>query len=280
MMAHKTRPRMIYPGLWNHRKFYGISSDAFRVWVWMVSQADDEGRAEYYPGLVAQVPFLGCPLDEEAAIKAINEVSERGLADLYEANGRSYYQLHDWDDFQTIRKDRLTPSTCPTSPHFAAECRTSPQNAADGGLKVKVKDNGNVNDSGAADAALAPEKVSGDGALNLARKLQAAVKASTGGKGRLGPLFHDADQIRLLVMESGYTVPDIERMIAYLPSDPFWAGLIVSGRKLREHANALHERSTAEKKPQQSAEQAAKEAWRSEEKERLRRNREKAKEIM
>lgn len=270
---------MIYPGLWNHRKFYGISSDAFRVWVWMVSQADDEGRAEYYPGLVAQVPFLGCPLDEAAAIKAINEVAERGLADLYDANGRSYYQLHDWEDFQTIRRDRLVPSTCPVSPHFAADRGGSPQNAADGGLNVKDNVNGNDNGRGAADAALAPEKVSGDEALNLARKLQAAVKAATGGKGRLGPLFHDADQIRMLVMESGYTVPDIERMIAYLPSDPFWAGVVVSGRKLREHANALHERSTAEKKPQQSAEQSAKEAWRAEEKERLRRNREKAKEI-
>lgn len=243
-MAHKTRPRMIYPGLWNHRKFYGISSDAFRVWVWMVSQADDEGRAEYYPGLVAQMPFLGCPLSDKAAVEAIEEVAERELADLYEANGRSYYQLHDWEDFQVIRKDRLVRSTCPQSPHFAALRGGSPQNAALGGLKVKVKDNGNVkdkdNDNGRADAQDDDPPASPDLGVRLAKLLQAALRENHPNT-RPTATAHDAENIRQVATR--LPEADMEALIRWAAADPFWASVLLArggpGAKFREQFDAI-----------------------------------------
>jgi len=124
-MAHKTRPRLIYPGLWDSEKFYEMDGDAFKLWAYLLTHADDDGRGQFHLPLAASRPFLRQPqpLDDARAIcLALNRA---GLVAFYRIDGRDFYQMHDWDDFQRIRKDRYTPSTYPP-PATPAESTPSP----------------------------------------------------------------------------------------------------------------------------------------------------------
>lgn len=108
------RIRSLKPEALQHRKVGPLSDRAFRLWVGMITQADDEGR------LVADVSWLRVVVlgyhpqvtdgDVEAALA---EVVSAGLVRLYAVDGTRYGAFPSWRDHQRI--DRPRPSMLPPS---------------------------------------------------------------------------------------------------------------------------------------------------------------------
>lgn len=161
-MSHKVRPRMLYPSLWDSEKFFALDGDAFKVWAFLLSQADDEGRGQLFVPIVASRPFLKSPKTLAEAARLVQTVASAGLCCVYEIDGRRYYQMHDWEDYQKIRKDRIEPSTYPPPPenepkqlslNVVPNCQPSGNQVATNcqptvGLKCSVSVSDSVSDSG------------------------------------------------------------------------------------------------------------------------------------
>ena len=112
-MAHKTRPRMLYPGLFDSPKFLLLSDPAFRTWAWLLSHADDEGRGPHHLALIQTRPSPGSPRTREEAVSICKELEDAELVRFFSEAEREWYSMHDWADFQRIRPDRVKPSTVP-----------------------------------------------------------------------------------------------------------------------------------------------------------------------
>lgn len=108
------RIRSIKPEVLQHYKVGRLSDRAFRVWVGMLTQADDDGR------LIVDVerfrfmffgyhPRVTSPLVREA----IGEIERQGCCRFYSHGGRRYADFPSWKDHQRIHKDHYTPSRLP-----------------------------------------------------------------------------------------------------------------------------------------------------------------------
>lgn len=152
------RIRTLKPEALQHRKVGPLSDRAFRVWVALVTHADDEGRVVATAAYVRTIAFgyqaTSRLRDIEAAIQ---EVAQAGLCELYEpapgGPGFSEYlseevaardqvrtnsepssnqslsrprlaALHDWKDHQRI--NRPSPSRLPAPPSDAARTSATP----------------------------------------------------------------------------------------------------------------------------------------------------------
>lgn len=106
------RKRMIDPALWLSEDFSKLSIMARLVWIGLISQADDEGRGRANPVYIKSTLFA---YDEDMGLskitKALNEIMNVMSISVYEVDGKRYYQLDNWDKFQTI--NRPTPSQIP-----------------------------------------------------------------------------------------------------------------------------------------------------------------------
>lgn len=253
-MAHKTRPRMIYPGNWTHPKFRGLGCDGFVVWSYLVSQADDDGRAPLVPEVVASQPFLvldGRPRSIQATEDLISKLVRAGLLEDYTVQNRRYYQLHDWQDFQKIRKDRYIASDYPNPQPRGNQLSTNCQPAGNqpvtncqpsDNLKVKGNgnDNGKVNVSDIAEARDDDLPASPELGVRLARLLQAALRENHPNT-RPTATAHDAEHIRQVATR--LPEQDLEAMIRWAAADPFWASVLLArggpGAKFREQFDAI-----------------------------------------
>jgi hypothetical protein len=112
-MPHHKRPRLLYPSLWDSEKVACLSNEAFRLYIWMLTQADDDGRSDWFPGRIASGPWLANPIPVADAVNIIKEVGAAGLAVLYEFGGKRYYQVNKWHDFQHFKTGRYEESTYP-----------------------------------------------------------------------------------------------------------------------------------------------------------------------
>lgn len=106
------RKRMIDPALWLSEDFSKLSIMARLIWIGLISQADDEGRGRANPVYIKSTLFA---YDEDMGLskitKALNEIMSVMSISVYEVDGKRYYQLENWDKFQTI--NRPTPSQIP-----------------------------------------------------------------------------------------------------------------------------------------------------------------------
>ena len=106
------RIRTIKPEALQHRKVGRLSDRAFRLWICLLTQADDEGR------LVADVDQLRLEAfgyqdrtKPAHVAAALDEIRASGLIRLYRQNGTRYADFPSWHDHQ--RPAHATPSKLP-----------------------------------------------------------------------------------------------------------------------------------------------------------------------
>lgn len=109
------RKRMISPSMWESLSFSELSDFSKLVFISLISHADDEGRGVAKAATVASMTF---PNDENKRVadvkKALSEIALHMSVQFYSVNGRDYYAMTNWLDYQTI--NRPTKSKLPPPP--------------------------------------------------------------------------------------------------------------------------------------------------------------------
>ena len=145
--------RIIKESAFSSERIAALSDFEFRLWVGLITQADDLGRGDARGAILKGRAF---PLRERvltrAVDRALDTLARLGCITLYEVDGKSYYQFPNWAEHQRVRNVRarypapeeagsaapgevLPPSDAPgeNSPRSAAACGELPQTAADCG---------------------------------------------------------------------------------------------------------------------------------------------------
>ena len=147
--------RIIKESAFTSDKIAALSDFEFRLWVGLITQADDTGRGDARPAIIKGRVFA---LRERVAIKdidsALHVLAAAGCVSLYMVGGKPYFQFPNWAAHQRIRDAKSKypgpeeADETAVSPHFAATCGNSPQLAADCGLNpIQSESNPNPNPS-------------------------------------------------------------------------------------------------------------------------------------
>lgn len=114
--------RSIHPEACESEKLTALSDGAERTLWRLGTQSDDEGRGLDNPKLLAAKLY---PLDDRKDADTIDahlwELSDAGMVVRYEVDGKRYYEVHDFTDWQKPR--HFTPSKLP--PPSDGQVRTS-----------------------------------------------------------------------------------------------------------------------------------------------------------
>ncbi len=120
------RKRMISPSMWESLSFSELSDFSKLVFISLISHADDEGRGMAKAATVTNVTF---PNDENRRVadvkKALSEIALKMSVQFYSVDGREYYAMTNWLDYQKI--DKPTKSKLPPPP-FVGERGSYTQN--------------------------------------------------------------------------------------------------------------------------------------------------------
>ena len=119
-----SKARGVKPGFFRSERMAEASRDARLLAIGMWTEADDAGRGRANPRLLRAAVF---PLDDipvDAVQGWLDELALVGHIDLYEIDGRAYYQIRDWAGEQSERFRRYAPEhPCPHGePGWCATC--------------------------------------------------------------------------------------------------------------------------------------------------------------
>lgn len=99
--------RIIKETIRSSKNVSDLSDFGFRVWVYLITVADDYGRGMADTDLLCGVLFPRRRNVTEAQLrKAISELFEHGMIQLYEVDGEKYFFFPNWDNHQSIRAKR------------------------------------------------------------------------------------------------------------------------------------------------------------------------------
>lgn len=97
------RKRMIDPKIWDSEQVMSLSSDEFKVYIFLITQADDYGRLKVSYSLFCKHCF---PLNQECDIPLMKNIiiklSEIDLIEIYTDGRYEYIQHPNWDKYQKI----------------------------------------------------------------------------------------------------------------------------------------------------------------------------------
>ena len=132
--------RIIKETICTSEKIAALTDFEFRLWVGLITQADDAGRGDARPAIIKGHVF---PLRDQVTVKAISAglhaLATVRLVSLYTVGGKPIYWLPGWSEHQRIRdckpKYPAPEEADDISPQPAASCGGSPQTAADGGSR-------------------------------------------------------------------------------------------------------------------------------------------------
>ena len=142
--------RIIKESAFSSERIAALSDFEFRLWVGLITQADDLGRGDARGAILKGRVF---PLRERVLTRDIDRalyaLAQLGCITLYEVDGKSYYQFPNWAEHQRVRNVRarfpapeeagsaapgeeLPPSAAAgeDSQQSAAACGELPQTAA------------------------------------------------------------------------------------------------------------------------------------------------------
>lgn len=136
--------RIIKESLCDSEKIAALSDFEFRLWVGLITQADDAGRGDARPAIIKGRVF---PFRERLSIKdidaALQELAAKGCVSLYTVDGRPYFLFPGWVKHQRIRDCKpkfpeppentvlqQSAASCGNLPQVAATRRKLPQSAA------------------------------------------------------------------------------------------------------------------------------------------------------
>ena len=126
--------RIIKESTFSSEKIAQLTDFEFRLWVGLITQADDAGRGDARPAIIKGRVF---PLRDRVTAKdidaAIHGLAAKGCVSLYEVGGKPYFLFPTWGEHQRVRdcKPRYPgPEDADTPPRVAAGCGELPQDAA------------------------------------------------------------------------------------------------------------------------------------------------------
>lgn len=126
--------RIIKESLCSSEKIASLSDFEFRLWIGLITQADDAGRGDARAAIIKGHVF---PFRERVSIKdidaALQVLAAKGCVALYKVDGKPYFLFPGWVKHQRVRdcKPRFPePPENDGSPQSAASCGELPQTAA------------------------------------------------------------------------------------------------------------------------------------------------------
>jgi hypothetical protein len=109
------RIRSIHPDACDSEKLCLLSDAAERTYWRLLTQADDEGRGKDGAVLLASKLYAADPSKTPDLVDiALDELADAGFLIRYEVDGKRYFQIHDFRDWQNPRHP--TPSKLPAPP--------------------------------------------------------------------------------------------------------------------------------------------------------------------
>ena len=126
--------RIIKESAFTSDKIAALSDFEFRLWVGLITQADDAGRGDARPAIIKGRVFA---LRERTSLKdienALSALAAHGCVSLYTVGGKPYYEFPHWAAHQRVR-NAITKypgiDESDNSPQLAATRGESPQLAA------------------------------------------------------------------------------------------------------------------------------------------------------
>lgn len=126
--------RIIKESLCDSEKIAALSDFEFRLWVGLITQADDAGRGDARPAIIKGRVF---PFRERLSIKdidaALQVLAAKGCVSLYTVDGKPYFLFPGWVKHQRVRDFKPKypePLENYIPPQSAASCGELPQSAA------------------------------------------------------------------------------------------------------------------------------------------------------
>lgn len=144
--------RIIKQSAFESEKISALSDFDFRLWVGLITQADDAGRGDARPAILKGHIF---PLRERVTAKDIEAALLRLAAgsciSLYNVGGKSYYQFPNWAKHQRVYNvkskvpgpEEAEEDDFANLPQSAASCGELPQTAAS--CRLNPNPNPNIN---------------------------------------------------------------------------------------------------------------------------------------
>lgn len=105
--------RMIHTSIWESEQFSKLSNLGRLIFIGIITHADDEGRFKASAKLLGSKIFPYDAIEAGEIEKEIKAVADTGLIRLYEIENEKYGYLPTWEKYQTLRTDRLKPSSIP-----------------------------------------------------------------------------------------------------------------------------------------------------------------------
>lgn len=121
--------RIIKESLCTSEKIASLTDFEFRLWIGLITQADDAGRGDARPAIIKGRVF---PLRDRVTAKdidaAVHGLAAKGCISLYKVGGRSYFWFPTWSEHQRIRDVKPKypgpdEADVDTLPQSAADCR-------------------------------------------------------------------------------------------------------------------------------------------------------------
>lgn len=122
--------RIIKESAFLSEKIASLSDFQFRLWVGLITQADDAGRGDARPAIIKGRVFA---LRERVSAKdigdALNALAAAGCVSLYNVDGKPYFQFPSWAKHQRVRNAQPKypgMDDADNSPQLAADCGETP----------------------------------------------------------------------------------------------------------------------------------------------------------
>lgn len=126
--------RIIKESMCSSEKIAGLTDFEFRLWIGLITQADDAGRGDARPAIIKGRVF---PFRERLSIKdidaALQVLAAKGCVSLYTVDGKPYFLFPGWVKHQRVRDCKPKypePLENYIPPQSAAICGELPQSAA------------------------------------------------------------------------------------------------------------------------------------------------------
>lgn len=125
--------RIIKESITTSEKLASLSDFEFRLWIGLITQADDAGRGDARPAVIKGRVF---PFRERLTVKDIGSslraLADKGCVTLYEIGGRPYFYFPNWSKHQRVRdcKPKYPEPTDDSLRQVAADCGEARQSAA------------------------------------------------------------------------------------------------------------------------------------------------------
>lgn len=125
--------RIIKESTFTSDRIASLSDFEFRLWVGLITQADDAGRGDARPAIIkGRVFALRGRTTVTDIDKALHALAACGCVDLYHVDGKPYYEFPSWAKHQRVRDvkskypGKEESSDDDNSPQIAANCRKLP----------------------------------------------------------------------------------------------------------------------------------------------------------